>query len=399
MELPQNIDDLKLLIKNEVQENIHLDYKDSRAIDRKKRHEIAKDVSAFANSDGGLLIYGIREENHLPTTLDEGVDHNKYTREWLEEVITSNITPIIDDLKIVQIPLSSDQSSFIIKIPKSYRAPHQEQSSKRYYKRYNFKSQPMEDYEINDVRNRTFTISPLVNFDIKIKHGVMLYFEISNIGKVPAEKVRFVFSIDSPWRDDKRKPPILSKGIKYLPPGRTFRLFFHTAQEIFSKEKNIPTEFDVTATYFHPEINQELTDVFHIDFNDFLHTDATETELHQHGKKIEDSIKKLTTEMSNLNKHIGHISNMAGPTGLDFSVTTLRDLKSIFTGEDSFTKIDPQYCDHAVFKEVLQIDNDLSYLLERHFWQDKSVEGIGEFEGMSEEIFKKFKKYFKTENR
>lgn len=399
MELPQNIDDLKLLIKNEVQENIHLDYKDSRAIDRKKRHEIAKDVSAFANSDGGLLIYGIREENHLPTTLDEGVDHNKYTREWLEEVITSNITPIIDDLKIVQIPLSSDQSSFIIKIPKSYRAPHQEQSSKRYYKRYNFKSQPMEDYEINDVRNRTFTISPLVNFDIKIKHGVMLYFEISNIGKVPAEKVRFAFSIDSPWRDDKRKPPILSKGIKYLPPGRTFRLFFHTAQEIFSKEKNIPTEFDVTATYFHPEINQELTDVFHIDFNDFLHTDATETELHQHGKKIEDSIKKLTTEMSNLNKHIGHISNMAGPTGLDFSVTTLRDLKSIFTGEDSFTKIDPQYCDHAVFKEVLQIDNDLSYLLERHFWQDKSVEGIGEFEGMSEEIFKKFKKYFKTENR
>lgn len=399
MELPQNIDDLKLLIKNEVQENIHLDYKDSRAIDRKKRHEIAKDVSAFANSDGGVLIYGIKEENHLPVTLDEGVDHIKYSREWLEEVITSNISPLIDDLTIVQIPLSPDHSSFVIKVPKSYRAPHQEQSSKRYYKRYNFKSQPMEDYEINDVRNRTYTISPLVNFDIIIKHGVMVYFVISNIGKVPAENVRFTFSIDSPWRDDKRKPPILTKGIKYLPPGRTFRIFFHTAQEIFSKDKNIPTEFDVSVTYFHLEVSQELTDVFHIDFNDYLHTDATETELHQHGKKIEDSIKSLTSEMKNLNKHIEHISKMAGPTGLDFSVTTLRDLKSIFTGEESFTKIDPIYCDHTVFKEVLQIDRDLSFLLERHFWQHKTIEGLEELEGMSEEIITKFKKYFITENR
>jgi hypothetical protein len=55
MELPQKVDDLESLIKNNVQENIHLDYKDSRAIDGKKRREMAKDVSAFANSDGGIL--------------------------------------------------------------------------------------------------------------------------------------------------------------------------------------------------------------------------------------------------------------------------------------------------------------------------------------------------------
>jgi predicted HTH transcriptional regulator len=152
MELPNNIDDLNQLIKNEVQENIHLDYKDSRAIDSKKRHDIAKDVSAFANSDGGILIYGIREEDHLPIALDEGVDHTKYSREWLEEVITSNITPRIDDLKIIQIPVSTSRSWFVVKVPKSYRAPHQEQYSKRYYKRFNFISERMEDYEINDVR-------------------------------------------------------------------------------------------------------------------------------------------------------------------------------------------------------------------------------------------------------
>jgi hypothetical protein len=49
LKLPENLDDLKFLIKNEVQENIHLDYKDSRATDKNERHEIAKDVSANKN--------------------------------------------------------------------------------------------------------------------------------------------------------------------------------------------------------------------------------------------------------------------------------------------------------------------------------------------------------------
>lgn len=138
VKLPKHISDLNFLIQNEVQENIHLYYKDSRSISKKNRKEIAKDVSAFANSDGGILIYGIREEGHLPVEIDHGVDHRIFTREWMEEVITSNIAPIIDDINIVQIPLSKSHSVYAIQIPKSYRAPHQEQPTKRYYKRHKF---------------------------------------------------------------------------------------------------------------------------------------------------------------------------------------------------------------------------------------------------------------------
>jgi len=395
VKLPENVDDLTLLIKNEVQENIHLDYKDSRAIDKNKRHEIAKDVSAFANSDGGILIYGIREEEHIPIEIDQGVDHHIFTREWLEEVITSNITPIIDELKIVQIPLSENTSAFAIQIPKSYRAPHQDQSSKRYFKRYNFKSQPMENYEINDVRSRTYSISPLVNFDVSIKHSVIIYFVVSNIGNVPAENVKFTFSIDLPWRDENRKPPLLTKGIKYLPPGREFKWFFHTAQDIFSKDKKIPTEFEVTATYFHPQIGQNYADVFHIDFNDYLHTEISESEIFQHGKKLEESIKSLSGELKSIDKHLENISNIAGPTGLDFSITALKDIKSILSGESSFVKIDPVLCDHTVFKEVLEIDSKLAFNIEQHFWNNKSFEGIENIEGLSKEILERINKYFK----
>lgn len=71
-----------------MQENIHLDYKDSRAVDPKKSDEIAKDASAFANSDGGVIIYGVAEDNnHFPVKIDSGVDHLAFSHERLEQII------------------------------------------------------------------------------------------------------------------------------------------------------------------------------------------------------------------------------------------------------------------------------------------------------------------------
>ena len=77
--LPTTLAEIDRLIRDAVQEDLHLDYKESPAIDQGKRHEIAKDVSAFANSDGGILVYGVAEKNNLPIRKDGGVDHIRYT--------------------------------------------------------------------------------------------------------------------------------------------------------------------------------------------------------------------------------------------------------------------------------------------------------------------------------
>lgn len=95
---PTTIADIDKLIADEIQEDLHLDYKQSPALDPNKKNEIAKDVSAFANSDGGLLIYGIVESNNLPVSKDGGVDHTKFSRERLEQIISANITPRIDGI-------------------------------------------------------------------------------------------------------------------------------------------------------------------------------------------------------------------------------------------------------------------------------------------------------------
>lgn len=154
------LDQLNELIENQIQESLTLDYKDSRSLGKNdgKKNEISKDVSAFANSAGGVIIYGIQEENHLPKCIDEGVDPNEISKEWIEQIIDSRIQRKIDDIQIHSIPVKSDFSRvvYVVEIPQSFRAPHQA-SDKKFYKRYNFKSQPMEEYEIRDVSRRSET--------------------------------------------------------------------------------------------------------------------------------------------------------------------------------------------------------------------------------------------------
>jgi len=94
--------DLRDLIEDQVSESLTMDYKASSALQRAdgKKAELSKDVSAFANSAGGLLVYGVVENGHVPTHLDDGFDPNEISKEWIEHVLNSRISRQIDGLKI-----------------------------------------------------------------------------------------------------------------------------------------------------------------------------------------------------------------------------------------------------------------------------------------------------------
>lgn len=151
-------EDIISMVENGVEENLNLDYKacGSLSKEEKKKSEISKDISAFANSAGGTVIYGIIEEGNKPLKIDEGFDPKVISKEWLEQIIDSKIQRKVPGVRINPIELSSSKGErviYVVYIPQSPLAPHMA-SDNRYYKRYNFQSKPMEDYEVKDVANR-----------------------------------------------------------------------------------------------------------------------------------------------------------------------------------------------------------------------------------------------------
>jgi hypothetical protein len=127
--------------------------------------EITKDVSAFANSNGGILIYGLTEDKYLPGNIDP-IDRNVIKKEWLEQIINSKIRPRIHGLKIhvVTIPGNQDQVVYILEIPKGETA-HQA-DDKKYYRRHNFMVEPLYDHEVRDIMGRHKNPVISVTFDI-----------------------------------------------------------------------------------------------------------------------------------------------------------------------------------------------------------------------------------------
>jgi hypothetical protein len=161
-------------------ESATLEYKDSRALGNTdhQKNEMFKDVSAFANSAGGILIYGMKESGHLPIGTDDGVDPTKITREWIENVLMANILPKIESLLIKPIPLNSKgigNVAYALDIPQATsRAPHQGPEHK-YYRRYNFKAEPMLDDEVRNLMRRG------IDYGGKFGAAFDLYIEISRI--------------------------------------------------------------------------------------------------------------------------------------------------------------------------------------------------------------------------
>jgi predicted HTH transcriptional regulator len=394
MDAPKTIAEINKLINDKVQESLHLEYKDSRAAAPGQSNEISKDTSAFANSDGGIIIYGVQEDKkHFPIMIDIGIDHSTFSHERLEQIIHGNITPRVDDLRIYPIPLSIDRSIYVVQMPKSYRGPHQA-ADKKYYKRFNFLATAMEDYEINDIRNRRLTLSPLVNIDIQTKGRTMVYLVVSNIGEMPAQDVTFKFSEELEWHNGREAPGLFKNGVKYLPPRRSYYFFYNTFMAAFNKETGVASSFDVEVSYLHPQITQRVSDTFHIDLMDYRDSTLIDSEESEVGKKMVDSLKELKNEIGKLNNHLESISSIAGATGLNVSIPTLKNLGHLLANDGRIEKINPVYLRAQGFKEILSIDDELAYELQSHFMSMSSDETLRKLNGMTDEIMEKVKKHF-----
>lgn len=216
---------IQRFIDLETEESLTLEYKAAEALDRTdyKKKEITKDVSAMANAAGGVIVYGISEysdleRRHLPEKISP-VDRTQFPREWLEQII-NQIRPRIDGVVIHSINLHSGENDvvYVVEIPASNTA-HQA-SDHRYYKRYNFQSVPMEDYEVRDVIFREQTPDVVLNFLIEIttNNGDSVYnliLQARNAGSAFAQYVACLLDIPVVVLQDAANKINIKDGGKY----------------------------------------------------------------------------------------------------------------------------------------------------------------------------------------
>lgn len=149
--------DVASFIQKKIEENLNLDYTRIESFNNKE--DITKEVSSFANSNGGLIILGVEEKDENGHNVPNEIVWGKadLSKEKLESVLTSNIQPSIVGVRIFLIRNQNGEVIFLIDIPQSDNRPHIS-SDYRYYRRQNFQKLPMQHFEVVEQIRRNETI-------------------------------------------------------------------------------------------------------------------------------------------------------------------------------------------------------------------------------------------------
>ena len=114
------------LMDNRVSEGKTIEYKERLPgnSDGDKKEFLA-DISSFANSAGGDLFIGIKEDAGIPKAIT-GLQIEDIDIEIgrLENVIRDGIEPRIWEITIRAIPLHSSNNVIVIRVPRSWALPH-----------------------------------------------------------------------------------------------------------------------------------------------------------------------------------------------------------------------------------------------------------------------------------
>lgn len=173
--------DVQELVDDKIPEDLHIEYKDSRLLAKTPQaakedcvRNLTKAVSAFNNADGGVIVIGIEEvteENkNYPRCIDGGTDESHFGKTWIVQIINSNISPSIPDLRVKPVRLVGEYEGhvvYVVWVPKGTRAV--QARDLLYYQRVEDQSLPMRDFQIQDVNNRS--IGPDLRLSFVIPPG------------------------------------------------------------------------------------------------------------------------------------------------------------------------------------------------------------------------------------
>lgn len=165
-----------------------------------KVNSVFKEICAFLNTEGGLIIIGAPKEQKVGKTgkrICKGklVPSRFRDKEWLYSLVVANIVPEPTDLKIHEIK-DQDDRFFVIEVEQSQHPPHQFLTDGRYYIRINQEARPAPHGMVEALffKFRKPQLQALLNIE-QTERGVErrndIYITFRNQSQVPAGELSY----------------------------------------------------------------------------------------------------------------------------------------------------------------------------------------------------------------
>ena len=147
------VDNINIIVRDKVPESRSLDYKrELPPLTEAGNKELLKDVSAFANTVGGYLIYGVDEKEGVPTEiLGVEVEDFDKLKQRFENLLRTGADPVIRRVDFHTVDVNGSRKVVIIKIPRSIARPHVVRI-KDHFRFYGRNSSGVHQLEVEDLR-------------------------------------------------------------------------------------------------------------------------------------------------------------------------------------------------------------------------------------------------------
>lgn len=204
-------------VKDGQEEHLTLDFKTVNRADfkdKEDRKNLAKALSGFANSSGGLIIWGVEAKKN-----QQDIDCACGTKEIapvalfiskLNDFTGQFVNPIVEGVVHKKVETSGDKGFAITLIPESDAGPHMAKGGEgRYYKRSGDSFYPMEHFDIEDMFGRRK--KPKLSLCVDIERGSIssgasgkkydchLYVGLKNSGRGIAKNVALAIEVKEPY--------------------------------------------------------------------------------------------------------------------------------------------------------------------------------------------------------
>lgn len=164
-----------------------------------ERDDLAKEIVAFANTYGGLLIVGLKETSENPKRAQEPAEPLPRIfdlADRLRDAFSSVIQPPLRNLEVQAISerVDSDQGYLVVKVQSSIAAPHGYGTPPKCYIRRDDKSEPMDMREIQNVFWETRSKRERIDLEFQKLSSEFQEYAYPRVETVAGARVAFRFA-------------------------------------------------------------------------------------------------------------------------------------------------------------------------------------------------------------